>query len=178
MNGGYLALSKKYARAFISLFSSILTLDELDRAKRLSDFIKERKEALFYIQISVLDSNAVKEAFFKLLNQFKLNEAFIQLINILELHRRLFLLPMILNSIVTISKDRANIAEFIIESSHSLSESQIKILTDFLVEATGKKIIYSTKINRELIAGVKIYSDRFGWEHSVQKQLEMVSRKR
>jgi F-type H+-transporting ATPase subunit delta len=166
------ALAQKYARAFINVFGSVVTEQEVERIEQLITFLASHKEALFYVQLSFLDEGVVQKAFFKLLDQFKLNKVFEKLIDVLSADKRLFLLPDVLAYIMTIVREQSNTMSFTITSSHNLSKDQIGVLLAFLEHETHKKIIYTIKIDKRLIAGISLMSDTLGWEYSVRKQLE------
>jgi ATP synthase F1 delta subunit len=176
MNMHHLRLAKKYACAFIALYGDQITWESLECFKRFNIFINEHKEALFYAQLSELDGQVVKKAFYKVIQDFKLNQGAEKLVDLLVSHRRIFLIREIIAYIINLMKERLNIMEFTLESSHVLSSQDRESIIQFLSRSTGKQIVYKTKINRRLIAGIQLYSDTFGWEFSVRKQLEALSR--
>jgi F0F1-type ATP synthase delta subunit len=96
---------------------------------------------------------------------------FERLIDLLIEQQRLSLFPKILGYVVQFYYETHDIMEFTIESSHPLDIAQLQEIVVFLEQKTGKKIIYTTLINKELIAGIKLFSTIYGWEHSVRKYL-------
>lgn len=176
MNMQNLILAKKYARAFIALYADQLTWNELEKIKKFNIYLKEHKETLFYAQLSALDNHMVEKTFKTLLSDFELIYATNNLVALLIQHKRLFLVSNILDYIIKLMKERLNIMEFVIESAAELDNGQRDYIINFLSRSTKKTIVYTTKINRCLIAGVRAYSDTVGWEFSVRKQLEVLSR--
>ncbi len=165
-------LARKYAKAFINVFIDKLDTQEMEHVKRLATFLGQHRRVLFYVQLSFLDGETTKKDFLDLLIKFNLDSLFKSLINLLEQQQRLFLLPKILEYIVRLYNEQHGIMEFTIVSSHRLNEPELNQIVDFLSEKTGKKILYTALIDKRLIAGIKLYSDSYGWEHSVRKQLK------
>lgn len=172
MNTQDMELARKYAKAFINVFIDKLNAQEIEHVKRLAKFLGQYRRVLFYVQLAFLDGETTKKDFFDLLIKFNLDSLFTNLINLLESQQRLFLLPKILEYIVKLYNEHHGIMEFTIISSHRLNESELSEIVNFLSIKTGKKILYTALIDKRLIAGLKLYSDTYGWEHSVRKQLE------
>lgn len=61
-----------------------------------------------------------------------------------------------------------------IASSHVLTEEQKEALGAFLERASGKRIFYTTAVDRGLIAGVRVEGDSLMWEHSISSQLRAI----
>jgi ATP synthase F1 delta subunit len=171
MNTSDYALAQKYAHAFINVFIDKLNDQKIDHIKQLVVFLEQHKHVLFYVQLSSIDEEQTKTAFLGLLKDFDFDSLFESLIDMLMEQQRLSLLPKILRYIVQFYYNHYGIMEFTILSSHPLSESELEDIVTFLAKKTSKKIIYTTRIDKDLIAGVKLYSDSYGWEHSIRKHL-------
>jgi ATP synthase F1 delta subunit len=169
-------LAKKYARAFVNLFAKQLTPDVIENIEHFVLFMQQRKRTLFYLQLAVLANSIKKEALLKVLAQFGLHTVFEQLVTVLLEQRRLFLLVDVSDFIRQIYKEQHNIIDFNVMSSHDLSQEQKQALAQFLLENTTKKGSFSYCIDPQLIAGVRVISESYQWEHSVRKQLRALSR--
>jgi ATP synthase F1 delta subunit len=171
MNTAYYELARKYAQAFINVFIQELDAEKIRHIKHLAHFLEKHRRVLFYVELSQLDGQGTKKAFIEVLREFKLEQLFESLILLLQSSQRLFLLPKVLEYIINLYNDYHNIMEFTIISSHSLKESEIKEIVHSLEQKTGKNVIFSTHTDKQLIAGIKLYSNTYGWEHSIRKQL-------
>ena len=61
--------------------------------------------------------------------------------------------------------------EFSVLSAHDLDKKELTTIQHFLEEKTKKTIIYNHKINKDLIAGIRLLSNTLLWEHSIAQQL-------
>lgn len=178
MNIQLFMLAKKYARAFTNIFIDKLNFDEIKKLEEFISFINQHKQTLFYLKLSFKKDEDAQLILWKLIEQFDINIIFKKLVDLLIADKRISLLPMVFDYIIKIYKERYNIMNFTIVSSHKLNEDKIKVIQDFLVRNTGKTIIYTVKIDKRLIAGLKLYSHTLGWEHSVSQQLIALSQAR
>jgi len=168
-------LAKKYARAFINLWGDKLSVELVERLQIVSDYLHKQREALFFVQVSSLDGDVTKNNFQSLLESFSVDALFGPLIELLIVDKRIFLLPRVINYICTLYLEKNNIMHFTVESPIILHADELSVLKDFLAKRTGKHILFSLKKNKQLIAGIKVYSDTIGFEHSVRKNLRALS---
>ncbi len=168
-------LAKKYAKAFINLYGHKLNIELVERLQIVSDYLHKQREALFYVQLSVLDGATTKRNFEELLKSFSVDDLFGSLIELLLVDKRIFLLPRVIHYICTLYLEKNNIMHFTVESPIVLHADEMTVLKLFLAKHTGKTILFSVKKNPKLIAGLKVYSETFGFEHSVRKQLRALS---
>ena len=171
MNTAHYELARKYAQAFINVFIHELDTEKIKHIKHLAHFLEKHRRVLFYVELSKLDDQGTKKAFIEVLREFKLDTLLESLIFLLQASQRFFLLPKVLEYIVHLYNDYHNIMEFTIISSHSLKETEIEEIVRSLEQKTGKKVIFSTHTDKQLIAGIKLYSDSYGWEYSIRRQL-------
>ncbi len=171
-------LAKKYAHAFLNVLDHTLTLEVMAQIEHFVAFIEQRKTALFYLQLALVGDAIKKESLLKVLQQFKLESLGEKLIELLLSHKRLFLIPEVFNFIVQLAHEQRNMLSFKAESSHELAPKQINELKKFLASQTGKNITLSARIDKTLIAGIRLISPTFEWEHSIRKQLRALSHMR
>ena len=166
-------VAKKYAAAFLNVYMSYLKPNFIDRLDNLIKLMGQHREALFYIKLSCIPDTIKKEALNKLFEQFGLEKEFGYLINLLVEHKRLFMLYQVLEYMRELYKQRNGIIECTITYSHPVSREALEEIEAFYEKKSGNtKVIYKAYTDKNLIAGIRIQSDTYLWEHSIAKQLE------
>ena len=163
-------LAIKYAKAVYSLWGTQLSGELYEQLSALAATLEEQRSVILLAQIVYRgdESIAVLETFFK---NAGFDSIFVPLISLLNSKRRLILLPRILRELYSLYLEDKNIMHFTIESAVDLTQKQQEEFISFLEKKTGKEIRYTLKSNPDLIAGVKMYSDTLGYEHSIQQKL-------
>jgi F-type H+-transporting ATPase subunit delta len=123
------------------------------------------------MNIALFDKFKRSEAIKTFFVQFGLNGIFDELIDLLIDDKRITLLIDVLEFIVRRYKSDFNIMDFVIVSSHQLTDKEQNQIKNFLERKTKKKVQYKIKVDPNLIAGLKIYSETLLWEHSIYSQL-------
>ncbi|MBA3751488.1 F0F1 ATP synthase subunit delta [Candidatus Dependentiae bacterium] len=175
MNVAHELLAKKYAKAFINLFSDHISDEVADRIYTLSRYLVEHRRALFYVQLTKLDGDATKKNFDDLFMRFGVDHIFSPLIDMLLEAKRIFLIPRIMYYIYHLYLEKRNSMFFTIESSVPLTDDELSVLRTFLENKTGKNILYHVKLNPDLIAGVKMYSNTRYFEQSIRNYVRTLS---
>lgn len=175
-NENRLIIAKKYAQAFINIFKKKLVFDDLKKLESFSQYLRKNRNIFVYAKLSLIDISVKKEVFDKLLFSFNLGNFFSDLVNLLIKHNRISLLPEVLDNIIKIYKNDNNIMEFNVISSDKLTENRLNLIKTFLSNKTQKYIIIKEKIDPNLIAGLKIYSDEFEWQNSIRHRLNLLER--
>lgn len=106
------------------------------------------------------------------------NCSFQVLIKLLTAHKRLELFPAVVRYFFEYYKREHRVVFCEIKSSHCLTDEQAVEFARFIERETGKQVLFSRKIDRGLIAGVRIEGDTMVWEHSVAKQLRAIEQLR
>lgn len=171
MNIALEKLAKKYAQAFINMYGALFDVELIEKIDMLARYLAVHRQALFYVQISVLDKGRTKNKLDEVLHQCGVEPLLRPLINLLIDHKRMFLLARIMKWISILALENKNIMKFTIESAPALNEDELARVQAFLTKETGKRIIYKTLVNKDLIAGLKVYSETMGFERSIRKQL-------
>ena len=73
-----------------------------------------------------------------------------------------------------IYREKNKIINGVIEAYPYVDDNEIELLKTFFKQKTGYTINASTEINKSLIAGIRIKSDRFLWEQSIRKRLNAI----
>lgn len=166
-----LAVARKYAQAYVHVCGSRLTEENFGQIEQFIIEYKQHKEKFFYLRLLSLAPGIKSTLILKSLDRFGLRSVLEPLIFILAGHSRLGLLVHVLQSIHALYKEMHGMVDVTIQSAHPLDVQQQSIVTSFLEHLTGKKIHAVLAGNPELIAGIRVQSDTFLWEHSVAQQL-------
>lgn len=167
-------LAKKYALAFVH--TTVLTSTDYKTLQKLLPRYKSSKELLLLLQNVPLREIAQKEMFEYMMSVLQAPPIIHTLIRLLINHHRIILLPEVIKHIIYEYQRQHAIIECLVEYSHTLNEQQRTVIEQFLYKKTGKNIECSYKVNASLIAGVRITSATFAWEHSIQQQLRAITK--
>lgn len=173
MINNQLIIAKRYARAFLNVFSlNSLDLKNLDNA---INFLRQHPEIITFLKIPLLASQikleALKESIVK---SFELPASFDAIIELLVRKKRSELLLHVLEQIKNDYQEQHAIQQFLISSSSELSDEQKKVLENYLKDVTSATIITNYDIDKKLIAGLRMQSDERQWEYSIAKQLKKI----
>ena len=170
-----LIVAQKYAKAYVNVYMAKMVYEDIDKIKKLISYLKQYNDAFIYIKLPFIDNNVKKDVFYKLLSEFGLVEQLKKLVDLLIEHNRTQFLYYVLNYIINFYKDKLNILDFTIVSSHELDDNKIDQIIKFLEISTNKKIVYELKIDKSLISGLKIYNDNYSLDLSIRKQLNLLN---
>lgn len=168
------ALARKYAQAYIQVYGSRLTQEARNQIERLVAEYMQHKEKFFYLGLSSLAPAVKSNLVFKTCDQFQVRSVLQPLILLLAEQGRLALLVPVLQSVLSLDKELQGIIDVTIQSAQTLDAQQQEFVKKFLEHLTGKKIHARLVDNPELIAGIRVQSDTFLWEHSVAQQLRFL----
>lgn len=87
---------------------------------------------------------------------------------------RLALLPDVVRHLFELYKKKHNFLFCTMKASHELTPDQKEIMMSFVGRITDKEVVFSVKIDRSLIAGIRIEGDEMVWESSVARQLRAI----
>jgi len=169
-----LNIAYKYAKAFTNLFKNNIELEDIEKLDLLQKYLQKNNNLLFYFKLTLIDASVKREVFNKLLTLFQLKNIYLELTDLLIKSNRMPLIIYIIREIIKIYRQENNIMEFQILTSHKLSENRLNLIKEFLKHKTNKKITIKEKINKNLIAGLKIYSDELEWQCSIRNNLNLI----
>ncbi len=170
---GLLLVAKKYAQAFLNVYADELSLDDFKRICVAAGMLRDKRIA-FFLRLSAIDAETKRAALYEFLQTTQIHPLCKKLVDLLLEDNRSFLIHPVLVYLCVFYKKRKGVAQFTIASSHPLKQEELEILQQFLVKLIGCYIIYSSKIDKKLIAGIRLQSNEFLWEHSIRKQLACV----
>jgi F-type H+-transporting ATPase subunit delta len=170
MNMQEIVLSRKYAEAFINLFIDKLTVTDYHNTIRAAQFLKEDNQLVACFKLPQIDEvkKKVIDAFFE---EFQLPFILKKLTDLLLHDQRLFLLPQVFENLIEFYRQRKGIMAFKVKSSDELTPNQLEVIIIALAAKTRKQIEYDYKIDKALIAGLRLQSNSLLWERSVAQQL-------
>lgn len=165
-------IAKKYANAFLNVFIDQLSSQTMQQVCLLGDFLVRNHLLLSFLQWPVLSGEVKIKALQDLVHQFSLGKPFERLIILLADQKRLYLIADVLKHICSLHAERRNILHFTIESSHDLTTDECLVIAQFLANITGASIIYDYKVDKNLIAGIRLQSNTHLWQYSIRTQLD------
>jgi F0F1-type ATP synthase delta subunit len=93
-------------------------------------------------------------------------------------HQRAGLVTLVLKKIYKIYEKEYALLQVTVSSAHELSSVQTALLTEKFSRMTGHTLHVTYLLDAKLIAGIRLQSSIFLWEHSVRKTLSMLAQKR
>jgi F0F1-type ATP synthase delta subunit len=181
-------LARRYAQAFLSVYGEQITAHACERLLLFKSFLVANRALIYLFTIPSIDQKTKERGLSFLAEKFELPPSFYSLMVLLLLSRRISLLPQVLCSLVVLYKRENGIQSFSIHSSHELSQQDLEQLRDFLTQQIADKQAAYREINHEknievacsykqdknLIAGIRMQSETYLWEHSIAQQLRAI----
>jgi len=165
-------IARKYANAFLNLYINEISEADFSSIKKLEKFFDGHRKAIFFLSIPNISDKKKEKLLGELFEEFGVDKLLKPLMNLLFKQKRIFLIDEVLKHIGLLYKERKNIMMFNITSSHQLDNQDLEIIKKFLAHRTGKKIISEYKIDKSIVAGIRLQSDTLLWEYSIYKQCE------
>lgn len=164
-------LAKKYATAYLNVHGKEYTFKDIRALWRAAQFLAEHHTLLFYLSLSIVDVED-KERFIDLLiKKFNLFSSLKDLFLLMVKNKCIFLASSVLRDMYGLYKTRNNICDLRIISSVELTQEDIDSLVNFFKEKASCTVMARASVDPSLIAGVRLQTDIFLWEHSIAKQL-------
>lgn len=165
-------LARKYAQAFFNVYGSVLTPEHYTALQQAAYWFKNHTLFLFFLKLAHITPEHKQNALMHVCTDiFAMPVQFTKLITLLVDHKRSFLIKKVIQALIELYQKAHNIEKFTIESSHPLRPEQCEAIVQFLTEQSGKIIHYTTRVNPELIAGIRAESDEHLWERSIRQKL-------
>ncbi len=168
------ALIRKYSQAYVNVFIEELSQSVIEAIATAAHYLDEHKHILFFLKLSAIDLETKKRGIDFLADRFVLPPSIKQLILLLIEHKRAPLVTKIFYYICTLYYKRKGMHAFKIVSSHELSKDDLAYIKRFLAQLTQRGIIYEYKVDKRLIAGIRLQSDTLMWEYSIAQQLNNI----
>lgn len=175
MNQKVQKLVRTYAQAYINAFGDELSLDDIAAIKKAQSFLVKNKTIRALLKFPETKRAAKLNFFMEFCNQFGLVPSLYKLMNLLVEHKRSFLIAPALRLVSSLYEEQYGVLSFSIVSSHSLDTTTLQRVEKFLETKTGKRIVYTHKVDKKLIAGMRLQSSSLLWEYSVAKKLTSIT---
>jgi|GEM_PF-1200448 len=168
-------LTRKYAVAFMRIFAQHINHSIADICN-IVGFLKIKKQTLSEFSMLVSQKKNSDQLVTQFLEYVHLPNYFFSLVQLLIKHDRFNLFVGILEMIGVMIREQNNMQEIFIYSAYPLSTEHIEKIENFMLHLRKKSISHITcVVHSDLIAGIRIESNGFIWEHSVRKQLTTVN---
>ncbi|OGB97008.1 hypothetical protein A3F06_01490 [candidate division TM6 bacterium RIFCSPHIGHO2_12_FULL_36_22] len=172
MNVNQGIIAQKYARAFYNVYGHEITLDSFWILRSAGSYLRYIPGVLFFLTLVDIDNKVREEMINVLLTKLKLPLSFARLIQLLMLHRRIFLLPMVLQFLVDLCQEQHKALLFTISTSEQLKNDADKHeIERFLHRLSGCHILAEYTLDTNLIAGVRALNKNYLWEYSIESKM-------
>lgn len=168
--------ARRYAKAFLNVWPEAIDLKSLEKLTDFAYTLQKERRRFFFLYLPHIEERIKDEQIEQFCKQMGLTWHFQRLVRVLLMDKRIFLLPEVIKNIGELYTLKHNILPVNIKSSIPLEKSEYDVLSQFLTRKTGALVQYRAAVERSLIAGIRIESDRILWEHSARKQLRLLMR--
>lgn len=167
--------AKKYAKAYVQEYGDSLTLQDIEHMKSAMSFCREHHN--FMSLVSLLTSKQVQrhELVDDMFEHFSLPETLKKLVDLLVARKKLSLFAYVLQDICCLYLNSHNLLELTIYTATDLTPEERQKFEQFFIKLSEKKIISRVVKDETLIAGVRMQSDVFLWEHSIAARIRLLS---
>lgn len=171
MNGVKNILARRYAQAFLQVFSEKITKKDLDSFKQAGAFLKQRPHGMFLMELSLIPEDVKHRSLDELCQKFNLPQGCKKLCFLLIKSQRFSLLADVFSHIVAFKEQELAMTHFKVTSSSELSDTQKKQIIGFLDKRVHGSIDCDYQVDTSLVAGIRLQSASLLWEKSVKKRL-------
>jgi len=167
-------LAKKYAHAYLNVFSDQHTYQDYCSMWRASQFLSEHHSLLSYLSLSVVDEEDKKRFIDLFFLKFNLLDSLKNLFYLLLKNKHIYLAADVLRDTYGLYKIKHNIADLQVKSSSELTEGDMQDIKKFFVDISGQKVMIHHQVNPLLIAGIRLQTETLLWEYSIAQQLRKI----
>lgn len=171
-------VARKYARAYLKVFSDELDLKHFQAIEALSSFLAHHKQVLFFLQLRHIDTETKLATLGSVFKQLGIPESFMHLMALLLTDKRAWMLHEVVKQLCILYEELKYVIPITITASHELSSDERTIIDRFIEQKAGCCILAHHKVDPSLIAGLRIQAHTILWEYSVRKQLQLIRNSR
>lgn len=168
-------LERRYARAFVNIYSQIFSDTFFGKLDELVAFLKGNKNAFFYLKISSIPLQVKHDVLMRVITDYGLASELKPLVILLVRHKRLEHIASILESISSQGKERCGLVEACVSSFPELSLDQIAAVRVFLEKKLSKKVRLNALVDKSLIAGIRVSGETFLFERSIAQHVRRIA---
>ncbi len=164
-------LARRYAQAFFNIYHRDMREEHLPFIQKTATFLRSHSAWLTFFDFPNVKFDQQKQMIKSLLEHFVLPAVLEPLGELLCVHKRMMLLPDVLEQLAGLFLTYNGLVEFTIASMPQLADEQLCILIDFLQKKSEKRVRYTCIVDHRLIAGIRAQSSSLLWEYSIAKKL-------
>jgi ATP synthase F1 delta subunit len=173
------ALAKKYAEAILNLYFDSLNEECIENFATLERFIRCNKKFLAYLSVAAIDIKEREKMLVEMVERISSRLSIFcytikRIVLVLLKHKRIELLGDVIRQIIKQFRIRKKILPCKIETSHEISKANERQLVSFFDKITKRDLCIEFEVNKSLICGVRVKSDFFLWESSIDKTLKRI----
>lgn len=176
-------LARRYAQAYLNVYEHELTDSVRENIKALRDFLGLNSRIVFFLMVPSIAEEVKVRGIAFLGEKFELPKGLQKSMHILLQSKRACLLGRFFDFIDILYQKKYGRVSFVVSSSHEIASQDKEILQNFLKKLVSLEkcadradydILCTYKIDKKLIAGIRMQSNTHVWEHSIAKQLRSV----
>ena len=167
-------VARKYALAYLNVFGAQHSYEDFKGMWRACQFLSEHHSLLFYLSLSMIDKSDKLRFIDLFVAKFHLFDSLKKLLYLLLENKHIFLATEVIQIIYRLYKQQHNIVDLQVMSSSELSEEKLEEIKNFFMHMSGQKVKINYIIKPQLIAGIRLQTHTFLWEHSIAKQLRKI----
>lgn len=171
INEEHLVLARRYARALVTVTGDQLSIDDCIALHRAAVLLRQHRNWLGFFEAPSMTEHQRERMIILMQERLQVPFACEKLVCLLLKHRRMILLPEVLDTIAELYFQEHNVELFTVSSAPELSMQQLECVREFLARATGRQIMYTYRTDKTLIAGIRAQSLTALWEYSLAKKL-------
>jgi len=168
-------LAYRYAQAFLHMQDEPFSVETCKDLGSLATFYGAEPTLLFYLQLSLFDDASKRNALAHVRTFYHVPSALATLDLLLLAHNRITLLPHVYYALQTLLYKHIGHVPCIVTSAQKLTEKEQEICVQFVADYTGLHPLITWHIDQTLIAGVRIKTDEWLWEYSLDAQLRSLA---
>ncbi len=170
--------SERYARALFEVGNDSGELNKIESdIKNFEEILKNNKDIKNFINNPTYSIETQNKAILLLSKNLNFSKNLKNFFLLLVKKRRIFFILKIINSFQKLCLKKRGEIKASIVSSKSLTEYEIKKISEELSETFGSKIKFDYKLDQELIGGFKIQLGSFMIDTSIKNKLKKYEQK-
>jgi len=163
-------LAHKYAQAFVVVFG--IHNDWIDSLDTLVHTFEQNKSLLVLLTLPNMSVHQKVTVFHTFFTHIPCIYALERLLTTLIADKQVLLMTKVLEKIITLYHEQQGVVRCFVDSSHQLQEVHKKKIQDFITHTIKHTAHCIFRVNPRLIAGIRIQTPTFFWQHSIRAQLQ------
>lgn len=170
-------LIKKYATAFLRTLKNEQRDLHIEIITAYENFVSRNKVFQATLELPSFTIEKKHELIELVAKKIQISPELKKLTLLLLKDKRIHLLGGVLKKILQLHKESEQQHHFHVSTSHKISQSEQKIILNFIKKTIDNNITASFDIDVSLLSGIKIRSNTLFWERSIAKKLREIEQK-